>query len=233
MKNLLSIVLLTLVIFTSTSAFSQMETEEKDSNNYLTNRAITIVAAERNFSGSAYENEEFVSGYVFKDGKPLATNVALRYNAKRDEIEVKKTLGAADASGRVLKRREDIYIKILNKVFVYSPVKEGISKGGYFMVIHEGDNYSLYKKLTKRFIEGREAINSITRDTPPAYQDKEVFYLVNNTKESFTELPKSRKRKLKTFENNKKELKAFVKENRLNLNKDYDLAKLVKYYDSL
>ena len=233
MKNLLSIALLTLVIFSSSSAFSQMGTEENDSKNYLTNRAITIVAAERNFSGSAYENKEFVSGYVFKDGKPLASNVALRYNAKRDEFEVKKTLGSADTSGRVLKRSDEIYVKILNKVYVYSPLKEGISKGGYFIVIHEGDTYSLYKKLTKQFIEGREAINSITRDTPPAYQDKEVFYLVNNASENFTELPKSRKRKLKVFENNKKAVKAFVKENRLNLNKDYDLAKLVKYYDTL
>jgi hypothetical protein len=233
MKNVLALVLISLLVFNTSTSFAQMGTEEQESTNYLTNKAITINPAESNFSGSAYENEEFVRGYVFKDGKTLASNVALRYNAKRDEIEVKKSLNASNESARVLVKNDDIYIKILNKVFVYSPVRKGIDKAGYFMVIHEGANYSLYKKLTKKFLEGREAANSITRDTPPAFQDKEVYYLVNKTDGSFTIFPRSRKGKLKVFATNKKEIKNYVKSNRLNINKDYDLAKLVKFYDTL
>jgi len=233
MKNVLALVLFSFLMFNTSTSFAQMGTEEAESTNYISSRAITINANERNFSGSAYENKDFASGYVFKNGKTLASNVALRYNAKRDEVEVKSSLNSTNESARVLVKNDDIYIKILNKVFVYSPVKEGIDRAGYFMVIHEGANYSLYKKLTKKFIEGREAINSITRDTPPAFQDKEVYYLVNKTDGSFTVFPKSRKGKLKIFAGNKKEIKNFVKENRLNVNKDYDLAKLVKYYDTL
>lgn len=233
MKNVLALVLFSFLVFNTTTSFAQMGTEETESTNYLSSRPITINANERNFSGSAYENKEFVKGYVFKNGKTLASNVALRYNAKRDEIEVKSSPSSSNESARVLVKNDDIYIKILNKVFVYSPVREGIDKAGYFMVIHEGANYSLYKKLTKKFIEGREAINSITRDTPPAFQDKEVYYLVNKTDGSFTTFPKSKKGKLKIFSTHKKEVKNFVKTNRLNINKDYDLAKLVKYYDTL
>ena len=233
MKNVLALVLFSFLMFNASTSFAQMGTEEKESTTYLTNRAITINANELNFSGSAYENKEFASGYVFKNGKTLASNIALRYNAKRDEIEVKNSLNSSNESARVLVKNDDIYIKILNKVFVYSPVKEGIEKAGYFMVVHEGANYSLYKKLTKKFIEGREAINSITRDTPPAFRDKEVYYLVNKTDGSFVTFPKSKKGKLKIFSSNKKEIKTFVKTNRLNINKGYDLAKLVKYYDTL
>jgi len=233
MKNVLALVLFSLLMFTSSISVAQMDTEEKESTTYFTNKAITINANERNFTGSAYENEDFVSGYVFKNGKTLASNVALRYNAKRDEIEVKRKVSSSNESARVLVKNDDIYIKILNKVFVYSPVREGIAKAGYFMVLHDGTNYSLYKKLTKKFLEGREAINSITRDTPPAFQNKEVYYLVNKVDGSFTAFPKSKKGKLKIFDSNKKEVKAFVKENRLNIKKDYDLAKLVKYYDTL
>jgi len=233
MKNVLALVLFSLLIFTSSISVAQMDTEEKESTTYYTNKAITINPSERNFTGSAYENEDFVSGYVFKNGKTLASNVALRYNAKRDEIEVKRKINSSNESARVLVKNDDIYIKILKKVFVYSPVREGIDKAGYFMVLHDGTNFSLYKKLTKKFLEGREAINSITRDTPPAFQDKEVYYLVNKVNGSFTAFPKSKKGKLKVFDSNKKEIKAFVKENRLNIKKDYDLAKLVKYYDTL
>ncbi|MEM7086437.1 MAG: hypothetical protein AAF489_09655 [Bacteroidota bacterium] len=233
MKNVLALVLFSVLAFNASTSFAQRSTEETESTNYITNKAITINANERNFSGSAYENKEFASGYVFKNGKTLASNVALRYNAKRDEIEVKNSLKSSNQSARVLVKNDDIYIKILNKVFVYSPVRKGIDKAGYFMVVHEGANYSLYKKLTKKFIEGREAINSITRDTPPAFQNKEAYYLVNKVDGSFTVFPKSRKGKLKVFSENKKEIKSFVKSNRLNVNKGYDLAKLVKYYDTL
>ncbi|MBL4662181.1 MAG: hypothetical protein JKY22_01130, partial [Flavobacteriaceae bacterium] len=200
---------------------------------FLTNKAIIINANERNFSGSAYENKEFVRGYVFKNGKTLASNIALRYNVKRDEIEIKKSLSSSDESARVMVKNNDIYIKILNKTFVYSPIKEGIDKAGYFMVVHEGTNYSLYKKLTKKFIEGRETVNSIAQDTPPSFQNKERYYLVSKVNESFTAFPKSKKGKLKIFPTNKKEIKSFVKTNRLNINRDYHLAKLVKYFDSL
>ena len=233
MKNVLSITIFSLFFLTSFFASAQMDTDEADTDRYYTNRAITINANERNFSGSAYENKEFMNGYVFKNGKTLASNVALRYNAKRDEMEVKNSLNSSNANARVLVKSDDIYIKILNKVFVYTPVKEGIDKAGYFMVLQEGDNYSLYKKITKKFIEGRESVNSITRDTPPAFKNKVVYYLVNKSDGSFTSFPKSRKGKLKVFTQYKKEIKDFVKSNSLNLNKDYALAKLVKYYDTL
>ena len=148
-------------------------------------------------------------------------------------MEVKNSLNSSNKNARVLIKSDDIYIKILNKVFVYTPVKEGIDKAGYFMVLQEGDNYSLYKKITKKFIEGRESINSITRDTPPAFENKVVYYLVNKSDGSFTKFPKSKKGKLKVFTQHKKEIKDFVISNSLNLKKDYALAKLVKYYDTL
>ncbi len=233
MKNVLSIALFTIFFLSSFSGWAQMGTEETETSRYLTNKAITINPNESDFSGSSYENEDFVNGYVFRDGKTLASNIALRYNAKRDEIEVKNSVNTSNENAKVLVKSEDIYIKILNKVFVYTPVKEGIDKAGYFIVIQEGDNYSLYKKITKEFIEGREAVNSITRDTPPAFKNKIVYYLVHKSDGSFFEFPKSRKGKLKVFTQHKKEIKDFVKSNKLNINKDYALAKLVKYYDTL
>lgn len=210
-----------------------MGTEEDDTIKFMSNKPITIVPEESNFSGSAYENEEFVNGYVFNDGKILASNIALRYNAKRDEVEVKRSLTTSNADARVLVKNSDIYIKILNKAFVYSPVREGISKAGYFVVLHEGDNYALYKKISKKFMEGRESVNSITRDTPSVFKNIETYYLVDKESGAFTLFPKSRKGKLKVFTENKKEIKEFVQSEKLNINKDYALKKLVKYYDTL
>lgn len=233
MKNFLSIALFSFLFLTTSLSVAQMGTEEVGATHYMTNRPITINPNERNYSGSVYENEEFTNGYVFKNGKTLASNVALRYNAKRDEIEVKKSLRVSNSSAKVLIKHEEIYIKILNKLFVYSPIKEGIDKAGYFMVLQEGDNYALYKKIEKEFLEGRESVNSITRDTPPAFKNVEIYYLVNKANGNFNKFPKSRKGKLKVFNQNTKEVKNYVNANKLNVNKEYALVKLVKFYDTL
>jgi len=210
-----------------------MDSSDVEIDTYFSNRAITVNPKERNYTGSAYENKEFVNGYVFKDGKILASKIAMRYNAKREEIELKNSLTTPNEHARLLKRDPKIYVKMGNKTFIFLKANEQIQKPGYFVVLAEGENYSLYKKITKKFIEGRESINSITRDTPPAFEEKQIFYLISNSDGSFIEFPKSRKGKLKTFTNHKKEVKEFVKSNKLNLNKDYALTKLVKYYDTL
>ncbi|MEM7187337.1 MAG: hypothetical protein AAF466_11825, partial [Bacteroidota bacterium] len=191
MNKFLSLSMFALLFLSFTTAFAQQRMDEEDSSMYLSNKPITIVAAEQNYAGSAYENEEFVNGYVFKDGKILASNVALRYNAKRDEVEVKPTISSPDANARVMVKNSDIYIKILNKAFVYSPKQEGIEKAGYFIVLHEGDHYALYKKISKKFYEGKESVNSITRDTPPSYRNVETYFLVDKENGNFTLFPKS------------------------------------------
>jgi hypothetical protein len=233
MKNVLAPSLFIFFLFTASLSIAQMVGEEVDNDTYFSNRAITINPEERNYSGSAYENKEFVNGYVFNDAKIVASNVALRYNAKREEIEIKNSLSTPDEHARLLVRNPKIYVKMGNKVFVYMKASEQVTKPGYFVVLEEGEHYSLFKKITKKFIEGRESVNSITRDTPPAFEEKEIYYLVDNSDGSFTAFPKSRNGKLKSFTKHKKEIKEFVKSNKLNVNKEYALAKLVKYYDSL
>lgn len=233
MKKLLPLFFFSIFSLSASLTFAQMGMEETGDSQFLTNKQITLSRVPGNVTGSVYENKEFIPGYVFRDGKTLASNVALRYNAKRDEVEVKKTVSTANSQARVLRKNEDLYIKIRNKVFVYAPVTEGNEKAGYFMVLQEGDHYSLYKKIEKEFLEGRESVNSITRDTPPAFKTKEIFYLVNKADGSFAKLPKSRKGKLKLFTDNKKKVKEYINDNRLNINKDYQLIKLVKYYDTL
>jgi hypothetical protein len=233
MKNILPIVLFSFLFLSTSLSVAQLGTEEVGAAHYMTNKSIRIYPNQSNYAGSVYENEEFVNGYIFKNGKTLASNVALRYNAKRDEIEVKKSLRVSNSAAKVLLKHEEIYIKILNKLFVYSPKKDGIDKAGYFMVLQEGDNYALYKKIQKKYIEGRESVNSITRDTPPAFKNVEVYYLVNKANGSFNKFPKSRKSKLKVFTKNTKDVKNYVNVNKLNINKEYALAKLVKFYDTL
>ncbi|MBW2938655.1 hypothetical protein KXJ69_11090 [Aureisphaera sp. CAU 1614] len=230
MQKLFSTLLLLTLSF---SAFAQMETEEEAKDKYLTNVPITINSEAVNYSGSAYENEEFVLGTVYKSGRIVASNVALRYNALRDEVEVKSSIDAPNSTARVMMRNPDIYVKMLNNVFVYAAPKEGLDRPGYFLVLFEGESADLYKKISKEFVEGMAATTSLTRDIPSSYKEKEAYFLLNKNTNSFQEFPSSRNAKFGLFDDKKKELKTYTKEERLNINKEYALIKLVKYYNTL
>ena len=224
----------TLLLFTiSFGGFAQMETEEETKDKYLTNVPITINPEAVNFIGSPYENEEFVLGNVYKSGKMVASNVALRYNALRDEFEVKASIDAPNSTAKVMMRNPDIYVKMLNNVYVYAAPKEGVNRPGYFMVLFEGENADLYKKISKEFVEGMAATTSLTRDIPSTYKEKEAYYLLNKKSNNFQEFPNSRNAKFGLFKDKKKELKNYSKEEKLNINKEYALVKLVKYYNTL
>ena len=151
------------------------------------------------------------------------TNVPITINSE----------AAPNSTARVMMRNPDIYVKMLNNVFVYAAPKEGLDRPGYFLVLFEGENADLYKKISKEFIEGMAATTSLTRDIPSSYKEKEAYYLLNKNTNSFQEFPSSRNAKFGLFDDKKKELKTYTKEERLNINKEYALIKLVKYYNTL
>ncbi|MEZ4875651.1 MAG: hypothetical protein R2793_09460 [Flavobacteriaceae bacterium] len=217
----------------SLSANAQMGTDENTNDQYLTNTRITFKPEEVHYVGSAYENEDFVKGNVFKNGKVIANQVGIRYNALRDEMEIKTDISQSNTSARIMIKSPDIYVRILNKMFVYSPQKEGIDKGGYFISLFEGDKAHLYKKITKEFVAGMEATTSITRDIPDSYKERETYYLFDKNLGVFHEFPNSKGGKLSLFKDQKKAVKEYTKKEKLNLNKEYALIKLVRFYNTL
>ena len=227
MKNLFTALSLVFIF----SATAQNAVDTPTTNDYLTNKSIRITN-NINYVGTPYAEENFQAGNIYKNGQLVASNVALRYNVLRDELEVKSSASMADAQAKILKRDKDIYVRILNDVYVYMKSSTEEMASGYFKVLYEGEKFHLYQKLTKEFIEGKKAINSVAQDVPPTYKGDEELYLVpvNGTP---IELSGSRNRKLKAFPSHNKQLKKYVKENKLNINKDYSLEKLVAYYNTL
>ncbi len=233
MKKQLAILAFSLFLVGSSSVFGQMASDEQSPTQYVSNTPIKAYASTERISGSPYENVEFRKGNIIRDGKVLASGVAIRYNALRDEIEVKTKIDDHNRTARVMVKSPDVYAKILNKVFVYVPNKEGLTTSGYFMVVHEGEKFDLYKKITKEYSEGSESMSGLTRDIPALYKEKQFYFLADKESGSVKAFPKSRNGKFSILGNKKKELKKYANENRLNINKEYALVKLLRYYDSL
>jgi hypothetical protein len=186
----------------------------------------------KTYKGTPYNNPSFLLGNIYKEGKLLADNIAIRYNAVADEMEVKQILNSDDENARVLAKSQDIYVKIVDDIYVFVPYQGGVENGGYFQVIFEGSQIALYKKHIKDFKPEKKATSSITKTLPAVFKDKPVFYLVTKSGK-FYQMPKSRSKKLKVFGEKQNQMKAFTKQNNLDLNKQEDLLTAVKYYDSL
>ena len=90
---------------------------------------------------------------------------------------------------------------------------------------------ALFKKPKKRFTPEKIATTSITRDLPANFIDKPVYYIVDKSGKYY-ELPSSRSKKLKVFGTNKDVIKRYVAEKGLDLNKEGDLLRVIKYYDT-
>lgn len=185
----------------------------------------------KSYTGTPYNNDSFLLGNVYQNKELLATNVALRYNAVADEMEIKESLTSSDDDARVLTKSPEIFVKILQDIYIFAPYKGGVEGGGYFHVLHEGNKIDLYKKLKKDFTPEKKATTSITRDVPAKFSDDITYYLASKDGKFF-ELPKSRGKKLKVFGKNKNDIKKYAQDKRLDINQEKDLLKIVKYYDT-
>jgi len=236
--------LIFIVLFTINTPYLKAQFADQDYSNRRTTSALFVLDEyikrqdngvnykdTKSYKGTPYNNPSFLSGNIYESNKLLATDVALRYNAIADEIEVKETLTTSDDEAKVLSKSLDIFVKINKDIFIFAPYQGGIENGGYFQVLFEGENYNLYKKLKKKFTPEKKATTSITTSIPATFTDKPVYYIV--TKEGkYYELPESKNKKLKVFGNKQDEIKKYVKENKLNLKEEKDLLRVMRYFDN-
>ena len=236
MKKTISI--LVLCVLTLNTAHAQFDAKMFVSDVFLLDTYIKRQNKDVNFKdtksykGTPYNNPNYLLGNIYKEGKLLADKVAIRYNAVADEMEVKQFINDSDDDARVLTKSQDIYVKIVDDIYVFVPYQGGIEKGGYFQVTFEGNNIALYKKHIKDFSPEKKATSSITKTLPAVFKDKPVYYLVTKSGK-FYQMPKSRTKKLKVFGEKQKQMKDFTKQNSIDLNNEQDLITAVKYYDTI
>lgn len=177
----------------------------------------------------AYANPNFLDGSIFQGEELIRTGVPMRYNTFADEIEIKKS--ASDENYSALVKDPEIFVKIGKEIYLFVPFQGSNEKGGYFSVLADGKTYDLYKKTSSIFVEAKKAETTYQRDTPPSFSKTVKYYLVKDG--TFLEMPNSKSRILKMMDQKKSEMKSYIKENRLDLDKEADLIKAITYFDSL
>lgn len=179
-----------------------------------------------NYVGTPYFNNSYQLGNIYLNNELLLNNVALRYNVFADEIEHKENINDDHESAKAIVKSKDIYVTINNQQIVFVP------NNGYFLVINDGINYSLIKKLTKKYFPPRKAANTYDKGSLATFADRFVYYIYTKEGE-IIELPKSKSKKLKAFGKSEKIVKDYTKEYDLDLNKEKDLKKVIMYLDGV
>ncbi len=187
---------------------------------------------EDEYTGTPYNNPIFLLGTIYENNNAIASNYALRYNAMADEIEVKETLYIEDSEAKTLTKSPDLYVKIMDEMFVFVPTEQSKQDPGYFKVLHVGNNYNLYKKISKKYFPARKAQNSFEKDVSANFADRSTYYLVSQDGK-FEKFEKSKNKRLKVFGDRQDEIKKYIKKGRLDITDAEDLLKIVKYYDTI
>lgn len=231
MKKILIMGFITLTVF---SGYAQ------DNSNYdiyartidINQKSLAFGLTEAEFDAikdEAYSNPNFLQGKIFQGDQLIKDDVPMRYNAFADEIEIKKNNTSENYSALI--KDPNIFVKILKDIYVFVPFQGSNEKGGYFNVLSDGKTYDLYKKTTAIFREPRKARTTYEKDMPPSFVKTTIYYLVQNG--TFLEMPNSKSKVLKMMSKKKNEIKDYIKQNNLDIDKETDMIKLVSYFDSI
>ena len=215
----------------SVNVKAQSEFNETNIDSYISQRSVEVYL-EADFTGTPYKDKMFKNGTILKNGVPLAKNIGLRYNASKDLFEVKKSSVLKDDQAKVLKSSSDLFIIIGNENYVFLAPNENNNNQGCFIVVFNSTTTSLFKKIKKEYIPEQKAYTSLASNIAANYKEKLSLYLYTNDG-LLIELPGSKSKRLKAFGDKSKEVKVFVKENKINLNKEAGLIEVIKYCNTL
>ena len=225
--------LILLYLCVSLNMMSQSMTNDQTTDTgFLSSKTTPVFKGYKNTMGSIYANKEFQIGSVYKDGIVVASNVALRYNVQAEEIELKANTNSSATVANVIKTTHNISVRILNDDFVYLVSPDKNQKAGYFMVIAEGSKLTVYKKIIKEFVEGKDSANSYSRDVPDTFKEKEQLYIVSASG-GLTKLPKGKAKREKLLVSQQNQMSTFIETNNLNLRREKDFNQALDYFNAL
>lgn len=175
--------------------------------------------------GKPYINEDFIEARV-NNGEKL---FKLRYNNYEDIIEYEKSKSEI----LFLNKEANTLIEFTNgKKLFLKDVKYGKkTDNGYFENVIKGDNISIFKNQRIAFFNGVSKNNGYNQTATPEYKpEKEKFYIeideilypFENPKDIIKLLPKQ-----------EKDLKKYLKENKVNLESITDMRKFLAFIDSI
>ena len=183
------------------------------------------------FAGSPYTANDFQPAELFYKEEKLG-RVFYRYNALNEEIEVKDS--PSEEGYRGMSRDKNVILKVDGNPMRFMTFidKQGKTLNGYLTQLVDGENYDLYKRTHVKFTEGAKAANSFVQETPRRFSQFEEYYVQKAGVDRIDELVAKKSKLYSELDSDEKaSLKAFIKENDLDLGEEADLVRIILFMD--
>ncbi|NER14444.1 hypothetical protein GWK08_13400 [Leptobacterium flavescens] len=184
------------------------------------------IAAGEDVNGSPYILENFITAKInhFKDVH------LVRYNASTDDMEFKNSKDQI----LVLNKSNDYVISFTHPKKVYHSVTYGDDTRGFAELLWESSDSksALYMRQQVEFIPKRAATNSYSSEKKAEYKKLKDVLFFKNSNGTMTEVPTNKKKFFSIFEGKEKEVQQFAKKNKLKINKESDIIKILDFYTS-
>lgn len=154
-----------------------------------------------------------------------------RYNAYLDYFEVEKK-----GQIKYALPEDNLYstIKVGPENKEYKALRLNSKDCAFFKVIAKGEKEILLEQNKIALIPGKKAQENYGIPTTAEFKRKrDIIYIYNIQTKELTKLSKSRKKTEKLFIKKNKNLKAYIKNNKINLKNKKDLIKLFNHYSNL
>ncbi|GMN07591.1 hypothetical protein MTsPCn5_29800 [Croceitalea sp. MTPC5] len=181
------------------------------------------------FQGSPYTTDTFLPTKLYYGDENLG-DLFYRYNAYNEEIEIKQTNLETEGI-RALGRDKKIAIVVNGKPMAFETFidKRGKTQNGYLTQLVDG-KYSFYKRTDVKYTEGQKAQNSFVQAIPARFSQFTEYYLEIDGANRIDELELSNRKFIKLLPNDKKEAtKAFLKENKIKINDEASVLKVLEF----
>ncbi|MFP4844155.1 hypothetical protein [Winogradskyella sp. PE311] len=179
--------------------------------------------------GSPYISEAFSTIKIAQFKDQVFTG---RYNAYNDEMEVRLPDGKIVA----LDNKADYSVTFTGENKTYKTASyitdNGTAKNGFLVVINSSDKYAVLKREYIKYYDKVPAVSSYQQDKAASFKrEDDSYYAEINGK--ITPISQKKKTFLKAFPEQAGDLKTFIKKNKINLKKEADLMKTIKYLSTL
>jgi hypothetical protein len=192
---------------------------------FLTIRAVDQEAT-IGVKGSPYTTAKFIPATVL----PYNMVLPARYNEVKDQMEV-------EYQNQILildKKRSDFILKfhLGNKTYKLLETLDEKEGKGYLQVLSENEKVSFYKKAITKYFAAKAAFHASVSDAPAQYRElKDQYYIGKDGQIERVVIKK--KAILKMFPEKQKEIKAFIKTNKIKFSNETSVVKLIKYINTL
>lgn len=179
--------------------------------------------------GSPYLNSIF----SFVKVQSVEEKSKMRYNVYKDEFE----FITAKNDTLILDKLEDFkdltFVATNNKYKLVNYLNlDDKFQFGYLIDIYQKNDFGLLKKENIGLTDEKIAKTSLEQNMPAKYYKSSDNYFLK-TKDKIFEFPSSRKKLIKVFPDKKESIETFVKENKIDFDKDADKIKIIDFLSKL